>query len=787
MAKKQTNKKTTKAKKPAARNHWFYIKIFWIVFASGLGLVILIFLLAGWGAFGKMPSFEELENPEKNIATQIISSDSKILGTFYNENRTPVKYEELPPHLVQALVATEDERYYDHSGIDARGTIRALAYLGKKGGASTITQQLAKLLFHGERARGWKRYMQKIKEWVIAARLERQYTKEEIVTMYLNKQDFLYHAIGIGSAARIYFGKNVKDLNVEEGAVFVAMLKNPRIYNPKTERFRENSKNRRNQVLKQMEKNGFLSTVVKDSLQQLPLKINFSPEGHSDGIATYFREYLRDFMKSWIKENPRGKDSEGEDEFYNIYRDGLRINVTIDSRMQRHAEKAVHDHLSNLQGVFDKKNKKNKISPFRDVTKSEVRKIYKDAMRRSDRFKILTANGMSEEDAFATFDEKTDMRIFTWQGEKDTIMTPRDSIRYYKSFLQTGMMSMEPQTGHVKAWVGGINYKHFQYDHVKQGKRQIGSTFKPFVYATAIDQLKLSPCDTLPNTPYTIEAGRFGSEKDWTPRNSGGKYGGMLNLKQALAGSVNTITARLMGKIGPGPVANLARKMGVTSRIPEVPAIALGTPDLSVYEMVGAYSTFANEGIYTPPILITSIEDKNGTVLYQSTPDPQDVISKEAAFVTINLMEGVTQYGSGARLRSGANNREDYKIAVTGHPYNFKNAIAGKTGTTQNNSDGWFMGIVPNLCTGVWVGAEDRAAHFESITYGQGATMALPIWALYMKSCYADKELDVSKDSFKPPAGLSIRVDCTTASTEDSDEEEGTPKDEPENTDEFDL
>lgn len=756
-------------------NNWFYIKWFWIVFGAGIGGIVLVFLLASWGVLGSMPQFAELENPEKNLATQIISSDGKIIGTFFNENRTPVKFEDIPEHLIKALVATEDERYYEHSGIDAKGTLRAFAFMGSKGGASTITQQLSKLLFTGGSRNIVERVFQKIKEWVIATRLERQYTKNEIITMYLNKYDFLYQAVGVESASRIYFGKNTKDLKIEEAAVFVAMLKNPILYNPHKERFKKNALQRRNQVFKQMEKNNFLTTAQKDSLQQLPLKISFSPEGHSDGIATYFREYLRDFMVKWIKENPKGKNAEGEETFFNIYRDGLRINVTIDSRMQRYAEAAVQEHLSHLQKEFDRQNEKNITAPFRDIDKVETNKIIKNAMRRSDRYKQMKAKGISQKKIFASFDKKRAMQIFTWQGQKDTVMTPRDSIRYYKSFLQTGMMSMEPQTGHVKAWVGGINYRYFQYDHVKQGKRQVGSTFKPFVYATAIDQLKLSPCDTLPNVQYTIEQGRFGTQEDWTPKNASGKYGGMLTLRKALAGSVNTVTARIMGKVGPAPVVRLAKKMGIKSPIPEVPAIALGSVDLSVFEMVGAYSTFANEGIYTPPIMITSIQDKNGTTLYQSVPDPQDVISKEAAYVTLNLMEGVTQAGSGVRLRTtAARGRPDYKRAVTGYPYQFTNPIAGKTGTTQNQSDGWFMGIVPNLCTGVWVGADDRATHFESTRYGQGATMALPIWALYMKKCYKNAALKVSSSAFKKPSNLSIEVNCadykSTKKDDDSNE-----------------
>ncbi len=742
-------------KKKSNYNH--FIKWFWILFASGLLLCISIFLLAGLGAFGKMPEFDDLENPKNDLATEIIASDGKIIGTFFRENRTPVDFEQLPDHLVKALVATEDERYYEHSGIDARGTIRALSYMGRRGGASTITQQLSKMLFSERPKNIVERIKQKFKEWVIASRLERQYTKEEIIAMYLNKFDFLYQAVGIGSASRIYFGKDVSELNIEESAIFVAMLKNPRQFNPKREISKKKSLGRRNQVFKQMEKNGFISTRVKDSLQKLPLKLNYSPEGHSEGIATYFREYLRDFMKDWIKANPKSVNDLGEKEYYDIYRDGLKIYVTIDSRMQKYAEEAVKEHMTNLQSIFDKQNRKNRLM-FVDVESKDVERNIKRAMKRSDRYRMMKKQGKTDKEIFASFDKKRKMRVFSWKGTRDTIMTPKDSIWYYKSFFQTGMMSMEPQTGHVKAWVGGNNYKFFQYDHVKQGARQVGSTFKPFVYATAVDQLKLSPCDTIPNVQYTIPAGKCGAIEDWTPKNDGDKYGGMLTLKEALARSVNTVTARIMSKICPVPVVQLAKKLGIERDILEVPSIALGTVDLSVYDMVGAYSTFANEGVYNKPTMVTQIEDKNGTTLYQNVPDPKDVLSKEAAYVTVNLMEGVTQSGSGVRLRSTG--KRVTKVN-TGYPYKFENPIAGKTGTTQNHSDGWFMGMVPNLCTGVWVGAEDRSTHFDLIAYGQGASMALPTWGLYMKKCYADKTLHISKAEFEKPANLSIATDCS--------------------------
>ncbi|MAQ74749.1 MAG: penicillin-binding protein [Aquimarina sp.] len=776
---KTSSKSTTKNKNSESINVLKYIKWFWILFATGIFLVVFVFLLASWGAFGEMPTFEELENPKNDLATQIISSDGVQIGTFFKENRTPVLFDDLPDHLVEALIATEDARYYEHSGIDARGTLRAVAFLGKRGGASTVTQQLARQLFVGVRSSNiFEAITQKIKEWVIATRLERQYTKEEIIAMYLNKYDFVNQAIGIGSASRIYFNRaNPKGLKIEEAAVLVGMLQNASLYNPR--RRPELVENRRNTVLAQMAKYGYLSEKQKDSLQAIPLKLDYNPEDHDDGIATYFRQYVREWVTNWAKENPKGKNEEGEDEYYDIYSDGLKINVTIDSRMQKYAEEAVREHISNLQKEFFKQEKGNKTSPFRDISKEEKERIIKRAMRNSDRYDILKREGLSDDEIYASFDKKTEMKVFSWDGGyKDTIMTPRDSILYHKAYLRSGLMSMEPQTGYVKAWVGGVDYKFFKYDHVNQGARQVGSTFKPFVYATAIDQLKLSPCDTLPIAQVTIPAGKHGVTEDWTPKNSENDYAGYLSLKDALAQSVNTISARLMDRIGPETIIRLAKKAGITSDIQPVASIALGSVDLKLSEMVGAYSTFANQGIYTKPVTITSIQDSNGTILYQFVPETRDVISKEAAFVTINLLEGVTQSGSGRRLRTGPRDRYDFKNVITGYPYLFENPIAGKTGTTQNQSDGWFMGIVPNLCTGVWVGGEQRSIHFKSTQYGQGATMALPVWALYMKKCYADKELKVSKDAFEVPETLTIQINCadykkTDEQNMDVDEEFG--------------
>ena len=771
-------KKTVKKKSASTTIVDFskYIRWFWMTFTGGVLLFILMFLLASWGFLGEMPDHTILENPKTHLATEIISSDDKTLGKFYlNDNRTPVDYSELPKHLVDALVATEDIRYYEHSGIDARGTLRAVSKFGKGGGASTISQQLAKQLFTKQvSSNKIQRVFQKVREWVIAIRLERQYTKEEIIAMYFNIYDFGNNADGIRSAARIYFGKEPKELDIKEAAMLVGMFKNSSLYNPRSHRNPEGTKNRRDVVFSQMEKYEYITTAQKDSLQKTELDLNYSPESHREGIATYFRAYLDRFMKDWIKNNPKP-----DGESYNLYNDGLKIYTTIDSRMQKYAEKAVQRHMPRLQAEFDNQNTpdRNKTAPFLDLEESEIKGLMKTSMRRSERWRVLKNKGKTEKEIEASFDKPTQMSVFAWKDGKaseiDTIMKPIDSMRYYKSFLHPGMMSMDPQTGHVKAWVGGMNYRHFQYDHVKQGKRQVGSTFKPFVYATAIDQLHLSPCDTLPRQQITIEADKYGNPEPWTTKNSDGRYDGFLTLKDALANSVNTITARLMDKVGPQPVIDMAKRLGIEQDILPVPAIALGTPDLSVYEMVAAYSTFANKGVYNKPVMVTRIEDKNGTILYQFTPESRDVLSDEVAYTTVNLMQGVTESGSGARLRRtwGAD-QGVYKEIITGYPYGFTNPIAGKTGTTQNQSDGWFMGIVPNLVTGVWVGAEDRATHFKTLTYGQGAAMALPIWGLYMKACYEDSELNVSKGEFERPQNLSIEVDCSKLGDDDSNEKD---------------
>ena len=751
-----------------------YIKRFWQIFAIGIGFVFLVFLLASWGALGHMPSFNDLENPESNLATEIISSDGETIGKFYNENRSSITYEELPKHLVDALVATEDERFYEHSGIDARGTLRAITSLGTSGGASTLSQQLAKQLFHGEGSKNIvMRLFQKVKEWIIAIRLERQYTKNEIIAMYFNVYDFNNYAVGIRSAAKTYFNKSPKDLTIEESAMLVGMFKNSSLYNPV--RNLQGVKNRRNVVLQQMEKSDIITEVQREKLSELPIVLDFKLQTHKEGLATYFREYLREFMKGWVREN---KKPDGSD--YDIYRDGLKIYTTIDSRMQQYAEEAVYAHMANLQEEFFDQAKTNKNAPFIKISEQETESLMNRARKNSERWRIMKAEGKGEDEILKSFAVKTKMRVFSWKGERDTVMTPNDSIRYYKHFLQSGVMSMDPETGYVKAWVGGINYKHFQYDHVKQGARQVGSTFKPFVYATAIEQQGYSPCDSIIDAPFTIPKGRHNVTETWTPKNSNSEYRGMITLKKALALSINTVSAKLIDRVGPEAVVELTKKLGVKSDIPAQPSIALGAVEITVHDMVAAYGTFANQGIYIKPEVITKIEDKNGNILYQTMPESHDVLNKDIAYAVVKLLEGVTESGSGARLRTEGGGFGYNR--VTGYPYALRNPIAGKTGTTQNQSDGWFVGMVPNLVTGVWVGNDDRSAHFKSITFGQGATMALPIFGMYMKKCYEDKTLNVSKEAFKRPPNLAIKVDCWAPVVKDS-----TAVDAEQDTDEFNL
>jgi len=723
-----------------------YIKYFWIFSAGIFFLIILLFTLISLGLFGFMPSFEELENPKSDLASQIYSSDNVLLGTYYIENRSNVNYSEISPNVINALVATEDIRFEEHSGVDFKGVFRAIVknmilFDKSSGGGSTITQQLAKNLFpRKSNASKFEIVLIKLKEWVTAIKLERNYSKQEIIAMYLNTVDFGSHAYGIKSAAATYFGTSPDSLKVEEAAVLIGLLKAPTWFSPV--RNKERSLGRRNVVLAQMVKNHSLTKAQFDSISKRPIDISkFRVTDHQTGLATYFREYLRMQLLDWCKTKVKPDGSN-----YNLYMDGLRIYTTIDSRMQKYAEEAVTEYLGKeLQPQFYDHWKGYKNAPFdRRFTEEDIKKLLKLSIRRTERYQAMMRDGASEEEVTKAFNTKVPMTVFTWKGERDTVMTPLDSIKYYKFFLNLGMMSMDPATGYVKAYVGGINYKHFMYDHVKLSRRQVGSTFKPFIYTLAMQEGEFSPCSKVPNVPVTFE-GADGNK--WTPQNSNdAREGEMVTLKWALANSVNYVSAYLMKHFSPQAVIQIARKMGVTSPIDEVPAICLGAADLSVYEMVGAYSTFANKGVYMEPIFVTRIEDKNGNVIESFTPKTQEAMSEETAYLMIELMKGVVESGTSVRLR--------YK-------YNMTNPIAGKTGTTQNNSDGWFMGITPELVTGIWVGGEDRSVHFRSITFGQGAHMALPVWAIYMKKVYADKKLHISQGDFeKPTTPLKVETDC---------------------------
>ncbi len=725
----------------------------WLLLSSPLIVLSGVIYLTSIGFFGALPTFDQLENPKNNLATEIISHDGIVLGKYFYENRSNTKHSELPTHLINAAIATEDIRFHNHSGIDAIALLRAVRGQllgGNSGGASTISQQLAKMLFTERPASGFERIMQKFKEWVIAVRLEKQYTKEEIMTMYFNKFDFVNNAVGIKSASQVYFNTTPSQLSQQEAAMLVGMFKNPSLYNPN--RRVELTTNRRNVVLDQMSKYNFITKRQADSLKSLPIVLDFKKADHNEGLAPYLREHLRGELKKWCQEN---KKADGTN--YNLYTDGLKIYTGINSRMQSHAEQALKSHLASLQKDFDKHWKGYSNAPFpKDFSRDQINTIIDQAMRRSERYRLLKKAGKSKKEIKKIFDKKVAMSIFSWKGEIDTIMSPRDSIKYYKFFIRSGMMSMEPSTGLVKAYVGGINYKHFKYDHVKVGKRQVGSTFKPFLYALAMQE-GLSPCDEVPNVPVIFERDAWGLSQDWIPKNSDSKYEGMLiSMKFGLANSINTITAYIMKQFGPHAVLDLARKMGITNDLQPVPSICLGTFDLSVYEMVGAYSTFVNKGLWTEPMLITRIEDKNGVIIQEFQPKVNEAMSKKTADIMVRLLQGVVDgvYNPAAEITMGTGVRLRRK-------YKFENNIGGKTGTTQNNSDGWFMGITPQLVTGVWSGNEDRSAHFRTTYYGQGANMALPVWAEYMQRVYNDSlELGIYPQEFDIPASIDILLDC---------------------------
>lgn len=732
-----------KVEKKSSNVKWLIL--FWSLFIGAFGITFLLFILISQGKLGVMPTFEELENPFISQASVIYSEDGEELGSYFIENRKDVEIRDLSPNLINALVATEDIRFYKHSGIDFKALLRvAVGVLSgnHKGGGSTITQQLAKQLYTKVSARdNRKRVLEKFNEWVIAVKLEKSYSKDEIMAMYLNKYDFLNNADGVYSASKVYFSSSPDSLSLAEAATLVGMLKNSSLYNPL--RRPELVTSRRNVVLSQMKKYGFIDQMAYDSTVILPLGLKVNRSGHTEGSATYLREYLRKYLNRWCAEHtkPNGKP-------YNLYQDGLRIYTTIDSRMQKYAEESVQEHLAlDLQPAFYRHWKGYTNAPFvfdKADAPVEIEKLLHTAMKRSERYRLMKKRGIPLDSIELAFKTPISMRLFSWNGDIDTVLTPMDSIRYYKSILQTGVMSVEPQSGKVKAYVGGLDYRYFKYDHVTQARRQVGSTFKPFVYTLAMQEGNMSPCSKLANVqPIILQP----NGTHWIPRNSNEEFEGKeVTLKWALANSINWISAQLIDKYNPSAVVKMARKMGVTSPIPAVHAIALGTPDISLYEMVGGMSTFANKGVHLKPYFITHVEDKNGNVLESFVPEANEAMSEETAYLMLSLMKGVVESGTGRRLK--------YK-------YNFYNPIAGKTGTTQNQSDGWFMGLTPDLVTGVWVGCEDRSAHFRTITLGQGANMALPIWALYMRKVFDDSELNISQGDFdKPSKPLSVEIDC---------------------------
>jgi len=716
---------------------WKYIAYFWVAFLLFVGVAGLFFYLISIDTFGPLPTFVALENPKSELASEVISSDGEVLGKYFRQNRTNAKFQELPPQLVQALLATEDIRFAEHSGVDAQGLFRVLVktfFLQQDaGGGSTITQQLAKNLFPRENLGKIGLVMRKFKEWIIAVRLEKCYTKDEILTMYLNTVEFSSNSYGIKSAAKTYFNKEVDSLSVEESAVLVGMLKAPSYYSPK--RNPERSQLRRNVVLAQMVKYDFLKEAEYDSLKTLPVTLHYQAPSHTEGLAPYFREFLRLQVQQWLNDNYKVDTTKK----YNLYTDGLKIYTTIDSRLQALAEKAVAKHMKNLQTEFAKQWEKQ--DPWKDQ-KEELQK----AIKNSERYRAMKEQGASQDSIMRSFKEKIPMTIFTWEGEKDTVISPLDSLRHHRMFLQAGFLAVDPHNGGIRAWVGGINYKYFQFDHVTT-RRQIGSTFKPFIYTTAIDN-GWSPCFKILDVAYTFE-----DFNNWTPQNAEkeGFTHEKYNLLDCLADSRNSCSAYLMKQIGPQPVIDLVRRLGITSPIDPYPSICLGTPDLTLEEMVGAYTAFANKGVFSKPTFITRIEDKNGNVIQDFPTESIEAMSEQTAYIMVEMLRYVVRHGTGVRLW------------LPSYEYQLKGDIGGKTGTTQNHSDGWFMGITPQLIAGVWVGGEDRFMRFESMKYGQGASSALPIWALFFKSVYADSTLGISPEvKFeKPQQRLTIELDCT--------------------------
>ncbi|WP_257670395.1 penicillin-binding protein 1A [Parapedobacter tibetensis] len=711
-----------------------YTRNFWKLLIGLILLGVIFIFSVGMGLFGKLPTFRDLENPKSNLASEVISDDGVVLGTYFVQNRSNVRYDELSPHLVQALIATEDKRFHGHSGIDYRRTFTIIFYnlIGKKQGASTITQQLALNLFSEGRARNTgKRIIQKFQEWITAVRLERNYTKEEIITMYFNTVDFgAYNTYGIKSAARTYFNTTPDKLNVQQAAVLVGMLKGPGIYSPV--RYPQNAIRRRNQVMDNMRKEGFLTREEYLRLKDEPLVKDMRISNYGEGLAPYFRAVMKREIQREFNEMSITK-ADGTP--YDLDRDGLRIYTTINSKMQGYAEEAQQEWMKSLQATFDKQWGK------RDPFAGDKAKLLETGMRRSDRYRMLKQAGKSDAEIKKDFETAVPMTIFTWEGNKDTVMTPMDSIRYNKLILRNSMMSMEPHTGYVRAWVGGVSFEHYKYDQVKMGTRQVGSTAKPFTYAVAIDN-GYSPCFQVPNVPLTIGSG----PNAWSPRGDT-KAGSPITLRRALANSQNLATAYMVNEVGARPVATLTKRMGITSNVPEFPSISLGAYEASVYDMVGAYSAFVNHGVWIEPIYILRVEDKNGMPIYQKAPKVATVLNSESAYIMVDMLKSVVDGGSGNRLR---------------FRYNLKPPMGGKTGTTNDNSDAWFIGITPELVSGVWTGAEDRGISFSSLAEGQGAQAALPIFGLYMQKVYADTTLHYSTGDFPlPEGGLTRELDCS--------------------------
>ncbi|MGV3686131.1 MAG: penicillin-binding protein 1A [Daejeonella sp.] len=719
----------------------------WIIGIIAFGAILLFSI--GLGLFGALPDLRALENPKSNQASEVISDDNVILGTYYVQNRSNVRYDEISPNVINALIATEDIRFYNHSGIDFKRTFTIIFYnlVGKRQGASTITQQLALNMFSKEgRSKTFiKRLIQKSQELIVAVKLERQYTKEEILTMYLNTVDFgSYNTYGIKSAARTYFSTTPDKLQPEQAAILIGMLKGPSYYNP--HRNPERAILRRNTVLENMNKASYISDQETERLKQLPLGLAFNPTDHNEGSAAYFRAVLKKDIQATLEENSIYK---ADNTPYDLDRDGLKIYTTINSRMQHYAEESQAEYMKTLQVSFNNSWKGRDPFNFK-----EAKGLIDQGMRRSDRYQALKAEGKTEEEIQQDFRTPAKMTIFSWRGEIDTLMKPIDSIKYYKLLLRNSLMSMEPQTGYVRAWVGGINFSHFKYDQVKMGTRQVGSTAKPFTYAVAIGNAGFSPCYMVDNLPVSIDAG---DGTTYNPR-AYRSLPGPITLKKGLAHSQNNSTMFLMSQVGATAVSTLTKNMGITSPVPAVPSIALGSFEASVYDMAGAYSVFVNHGIWTEPIYLLRIEDKNGNVIYERKPKIKVVMDEQTAYVMTDMLKAVIKEGTGVRL---------------GWKYKLTNPIGGKTGTTNNNSDGWFMGITPELVTGVWTGAEDRAIHFTSTSFGEGANTALPIFGLYMQKVYADKTLQYTKGDFPvPKGGVNITLDCGVYLQQQSEETE---------------